>query len=122
MTTSRMTLATVLFGSLALPALAQPHVGVHQVRPTHHRVARHAPVHRIAATPEAKAPATVAAVPKPTVTAAPLAQTTGSVVPPAAVPGGASATVPGAAPAATPRVTTSAPAMAPALPGAARTN
>ena len=122
MTTSRMMLATVLFGSLALPALAQPLAGTHHVRATHHRAVRHAPLHRIATTPEVKTPGTVTAAPKPAVTAAPLAGTAGSVTAPSAAPGAASATVPGAAPPATPRVNTAVPSTTPALPGAGRTN
>jgi len=113
MTTSRMMLATALFGLLALPALAQPTTGAHQVRATHHRMVRHAPVHHIAATPEVKAPGTVAAAPKAAVTAAPLAGTSGSVTAPVGLPGAASAT---------PRVATTVPSTPPALPGAARSN
>ncbi|MGI4945466.1 MAG: hypothetical protein ACRYHQ_33685 [Janthinobacterium lividum] len=112
MTTSRMMLATALFGLLALPALAQPTIGAHQVRATHHRIVRHAPVHHVAATPEGKAPGTVAASPRAAVTSAPLAGRSDSVTAPVGMPG---------AVVAAPRVATT-PATTPALPGAARTN
>ncbi len=118
MTISRMMLATALSGLLALPALAQPTTGAHQIRTTHHRTVRHAPVHHVAATPEVKAPATVATSPKAAVTTAPLAGTSGSSATSSNVPGVASATAPGALP----RVTTAVPATNPTLPGAARTN
>ena len=113
MTTSRMMLATALFGLLALPALAQPTIGAHQVRATHHRTLRHAPVHHVAATPEVKAPGTVAASPRATVTAAPLAGTSGSGTARVGMPGATSVT---------PHVATTAPSTTLALPGAARTN
>ena len=113
MTTSRMMLATAVFGLLALPALAQPTTGAHQVRATHHRAVRHAPVHRVAAVPEVKAPGTVAGSPRAAVTAAPLAGTSGGVTAPISMSGAGSAT---------PHVATTVPSTKPVLPGAARTN
>jgi len=117
MTTIRLMLTTALFGSLALPVLAQPHVSAHQVRATHHRTVRHArPVHRIATTPETKAPA-AAVAPKPAVTmGTPMAPTTGSAAAPTAVPGATMGTAPLATPhaAAMPRVVTTAPLATPA--------
>jgi hypothetical protein len=120
MTTIRLMLTTALFGSLALPVLAQPHVSAHQARTTHHRTMRHAsPVHRIATTPETKAPA-VATAPKPAVTmATPMAPMTGSTTAPAAVPGATMGTAPlaTARTATTPRVVTTAPLATPAPAG-----
>lgn len=120
MTTIRLMLTTALFGSLALPVLAQPHVSAHQVRATHHRTVRHAsPVHRIATTPETKAP-TVATAPKPAVTmGTPMAPMTGSTTAPAAVPGATMGTAPlaTARTATTPRVVTAAPLATPAPAG-----
>ncbi len=113
MTTSRMMFATALFGLLALPALAQPTIGAHQIRTMHHRTVQHARVHHVAATPEVKAPGTVAASPKVAVTAAPLMGTSGGGTAPVGMPGAASAM---------PRDATTVPSMTPALPGAARTN
>ena len=113
MTTSRMMLATALFGLLALPALAQPTIGAHQVRATHHRTVRHAPVHRVAATPEVKAPGTVAASPRAAVTAAPLAGASGGVTAPAGMSGAAVAP---------PHVAATVPSTTRVLPGTARTN
>ena len=94
MNISRMMLATALFGALALPALAQPHVGTHQVRLPHHRIARHAPVQRVATGPEVKSPGIVAAAPKAAVAAAPLAATSGSAMAPATVPAAPAPSVP----------------------------
>ncbi len=118
MTTVRLMLTTALFGSLALPVLAQPHVSAHQARATHHRMVRHAsPMQRIATTPETKAPATA---PKPAVTmGTPMAPMTGSTTAPAAVPGATMGTAPlaTARTATTPRVVTTAPLATPAPAG-----
>ncbi len=107
MTITRLMLSTALFGLLALPVLAQPVAGAHQVRATHHRVVRHAPVHRIAtspaALPDAKASVAAPSPAKPTVGA------TAAVTPNAGLTGTAPVgTTMGAVPV-QPRVTTVAP-------------
>ena len=119
MTITRLMLSTAffgaLFGSLALPVLAQPVAGAHQVRATHHRTVRHAPVHRIAtspaAIPDARASATAPAAVKPSVGAT----ATVPVAPNAGLAGTAPAgTTMGAVPV-QPRVTTVAPGTSPTV-------